>query len=68
MNNMAIYAVSACVLWYLTWSTSALLTVIHGNAFGAMCVQREENVEEEYEVDDEMALALGFGGFGSSKR
>lgn len=28
--------------------------------------QRDE--EEEYEVDDDMALALGFGGFGSSKR
>lgn len=30
-------------------------------------LQREEE-EDEYEVDDEMALALGFGGFGSSKR
>ena len=32
------------------------------------CVQREEDEEDEYEVDDEMQLALGFGGFGSSKR
>lgn len=31
-------------------------------------VQREEEEEDEYEVDDEMQLALGFGGFGSSKR
>lgn len=33
-----------------------------------MSVQREEEDDEEYEVDDEMQLALGFGGFGSSKR
>ena len=31
-------------------------------------VQREEEQEDDYEVDDEMQLALGFGGFGSSKR
>ena len=31
-------------------------------------VQREEEEEDEYEVDDDMQLALGFGGFGSSKQ
>ena len=31
-------------------------------------VQREEEEEDEFEVDDDMQLALGFGGFGSSKR
>ena len=31
-------------------------------------MQREEEEEDEYGVDDEMQLALGFGGFGSSKR
>ena len=44
-----------------TLTLRAVLTV------KSWAVQREEE-EEEYEVDDEMALALGFGGFGSSKR
>ena len=50
---------TCCSCWLMLYQAIS-------DVFSNADLQREQ--EEEYEVDDEMALALGFGGFGSSKR